>query len=58
LKERPTRRWEDKIKVHLASRRRKNVTCVTVDLASCKTADQSASSDELPGLLCGMRVVI
>lgn len=57
-KERSTRRWEDKIKVHLTARRRKKVTCGTVDLASCKPADLSASSDELSCLLCGVRVVI
>lgn len=29
-KERPTKRWEDKIKVHLTATRRKNVRCGTV----------------------------
>lgn len=57
-KERPTRRWDDKMKPYLTTTRRKNVTCGTVDLESCKTVDPSASSDELSGLLCGVRVVI
>jgi hypothetical protein len=57
-KERPTRRWEDKIKVHLTATRRKNVTCDTADLGSCKTLDPIASSDELLGILCGIWFVI
>jgi len=44
--------------VHLTSIRRQNVTYGTVDLASCKTADASASSDEFSGLLCGIRIGI
>jgi hypothetical protein len=58
VEERPTRRWEDRTTVHLGATRPKNVTCGTVDLASCKTADPTASSDELSGLLRGIRVII
>lgn len=53
-REGPTRRWE----VHLTATRRKNVTCGTVDPASCKTADSSASNDEFSVLLCGIRISI